>query len=159
MICHSDEVVNKIKKIRGFDEKIDCKYDDPFEKIIKKACQEPTLLEALTYACICESERIVKQATTNFGSGRDGAGWDTCFRVTIKAILDRYDKQKSKCGECSHLRDIVKGNFCEMFEFAPENLPCAQHDMYAELRKETARAILENPQVLVDMVKHLRTGG
>ena len=157
-----DKDIEKIREIRGFDKKLinidKYKYADPFEKIIIKACQEPTLLDALTYACICESERIVKQATTNFGSGRDGTGWDTCFRVTLKAILDRYDKRKAKCGTCSHLQHIEKGNFCEMFKLAPETLPCAQHDMYSELRKETARAILENPQVLIKMVENLRRG-
>jgi len=67
---------------------------ETFKEIIKKACQESTLLDALTYACICESERIVKQVTTNYGSGRDGAGWDTCFKIYLKEILTRYNKDE-----------------------------------------------------------------
>jgi len=67
---------------------------ETFEEIINKACQEPTFLDALTYVCICESERIVKQVTTNYGSGRDGAGWDTCFKIYLKEILIRYNKDE-----------------------------------------------------------------
>ena len=61
----------------------------------KIACQQPTLLDALTYICVWESERAIAQARNNYGSGANGAGWDTCFKTCLKSVIDKYPKEKS----------------------------------------------------------------
>lgn len=50
---------------------------------VERACQESTLLDALTFICIWEAERIVKQA-------RENIQWETCFRVSLKAVIEKY---------------------------------------------------------------------
>ncbi len=55
----------------------------------KIACREPTLLDALTWICVWESERIVKQAKKEIRD-MDGKGWDTCFKICLKSIIDNY---------------------------------------------------------------------
>lgn len=57
---------------------------------VKEACKEPSLLEALTWIAGWEGSRIVKQARENYGSGANGAGWDTCFRVCLERVLKEY---------------------------------------------------------------------
>ena len=63
------------------------------------ACQQPTLLEALTFICIWESERAINQARFNYGSGSDGAGWDTCFGICLKNVIDKYPKEQNRDNE------------------------------------------------------------
>lgn len=58
----------------------------------KRACQEPTLLDALSWICVWESERVVDQATNRRGSRANGAGWDTCFRLCLESVLRDYDR-------------------------------------------------------------------
>jgi hypothetical protein len=62
------------------------------DEATKRACEEPTLLEALTYICLWECERAIHQARFNYGSGANGAGWDTCFKVCIKNVFEKYNK-------------------------------------------------------------------
>lgn len=65
----------------------------PFDEAIARACQEPTMVDALSWICVWESERVVRQAHQFFNTGirqPDGKGWDTCFRVCIKAVMDAY---------------------------------------------------------------------
>jgi hypothetical protein len=57
------------------------------------ACQQPTLLDALTWICIWENERAIKQATENLGSGSNGAGWDTCFKICLENVMNKYPKE------------------------------------------------------------------
>ena len=58
-------------------------------RAVEKACKEPTLLDALSWICVWESERIVKQAKKGLRDV-EGKGWDTYFRVCIKEVLDKY---------------------------------------------------------------------
>jgi len=57
----------------------------------KRACKEPTLLDALTWICVWESERVVKQAKKNLRD-LEGKGWDTCFRACLKEVMREYRK-------------------------------------------------------------------
>ena len=67
-----------------------------FKEAIERACQEPTLLDAQTWICIWESERAIKQARENYGSGTDGAGWDTCFKICLKEVTEEYWKRNDR---------------------------------------------------------------
>lgn len=69
-----------------------CQLFPPFETHIaslniteaaQKACEQPTLLEALSWICVWESERVVKQA-------RENPQWDTCFTTCLKAVMDNF---------------------------------------------------------------------
>lgn len=61
--------------------------DMTLDEMLKKAVEMPLLLDALTFACVWESERIVKQA-------RAHEQWETCFRVTLEATMKAWFKQK-----------------------------------------------------------------
>ena len=63
---------------------------------VNRACEEPTLLGAQTWICIWESERAIKQARENYGSGTDGAGWDTCFGICLKLVTEEYWKKNDR---------------------------------------------------------------
>jgi hypothetical protein len=54
------------------------------------ACQEPTLVDALSWICVWENARALKQAQDNPGSGANGAMFDTCFRYCIQRVLAEY---------------------------------------------------------------------
>jgi len=58
---------------------------------VEKACQQPTLLDALSWICVWESERVVKQAKKEL-QDIDGKGWDTCFKVCLKSVMEKYNK-------------------------------------------------------------------
>jgi len=63
--------------------------------------------------------------------------------------------QYKECLTCSHINEPAPGNYCYMFKTAPANLPCGQHDKFRELRKETGRRIIENPQILAQMIREI----
>lgn len=60
------------------------------DDIVKQACEQPTLLEALTFACTLENNRAVKQALDGY-KGPNGERWDTCFGLTIKRVMEHWN--------------------------------------------------------------------
>lgn len=54
----------------------------------KRACEEPTLLDALAWICVWESERVVQQA-------RENPQWETCFKVCLRSVLDNYPQKEA----------------------------------------------------------------
>lgn len=65
-------------------------------ELVKLAIEQPTLIDALTFISVWESERIVKQARFNFGSGSNGAGWDTCFRTCISTVMKAWEEKQKQ---------------------------------------------------------------
>ena len=65
------------------------------DQAVARACEEPTLLDALSWICVWESERAIRQARENYGSGTDGAGWDTCFRFCLSRTMESYNQQNA----------------------------------------------------------------
>ena len=61
------------------------------DQAVSRACEEPTLLDALSWICVWESERMIQQSREHYGSGANGAGWDTCFRVCLKRVMESYN--------------------------------------------------------------------
>jgi len=63
---------------------------------VKRACQEPTLLDAFSWIAVWESERVVKQAhaflNTGIRTGSNEAGWDTCFKICFERVMEVYGK-------------------------------------------------------------------
>lgn len=61
---------------------------------VERACQEQTLVDALTWIAVWESERAIAQAKdfylTGVRTGSDDAGWDTCFRVCFSAVMEAW---------------------------------------------------------------------
>lgn len=66
-------------------------YTMNIDEAVSTACCEPTLLDALSWICVWESERAIRQARENRGSGADGAGWDTCFRYCLNLVMESYN--------------------------------------------------------------------
>ncbi len=58
------------------------------------ACKEPTLIDALSWICVWESERAIKQAKEGLVDA-DGKGWDTCFKFCIERVYEKYDISKN----------------------------------------------------------------
>jgi hypothetical protein len=52
-----------------------------------KACEELTLIDALVYISVWETERIVKQARAN-------ETWETCFKVSFEEVFKEWFKRK-----------------------------------------------------------------
>jgi hypothetical protein len=64
-----------------------------FQEAIERAIQEPTLVKALTWICGWECDRAIDQARFRYGSGANGAGWDTCFELCINEVMLTYGTQ------------------------------------------------------------------
>lgn len=64
------------------------------EEAVNRACQEPSLVEALTWIAVWESERAIKQAVeydrTGIRTGSGDAAWDTCFRVCFTSVMKAW---------------------------------------------------------------------
>jgi hypothetical protein len=50
---------------------------------LEVALRKPTLLEALTWMAVWESERVVKQARSN-------PTWETCFEFCFRLVLEQW---------------------------------------------------------------------
>ena len=44
--------------------------------------------------------------------------------------------EDNRCNGCKHQNDRANDDWCYMFEKRPDNLPCGQHDKFAELRRK-----------------------
>ena len=65
-----------------------------FIEVIDRACEEPTLEDALTWVAIQECERVIPIAHAFLNGkkerGPDGRGWDTCFGYLIEEVMREY---------------------------------------------------------------------
>ena len=52
------------------------------------------------------------------------------------------------CEGCEHITN-KQSEFCRMFRERPENLPCGQHDKYAEIRKKNGELLRKNPALFI----------
>jgi len=55
---------------------------------VDRACEEPTLEDALAFICIWEMERIVKRVREHPGS------WESCFKICISTVMEKYNASK-----------------------------------------------------------------
>jgi hypothetical protein len=67
------------------------------EDAIRRACDEPTLVDALSFVALWECERVIPQAH-EFLSGRkprdaDGRGWDTCFGHLFARVIAAWNER------------------------------------------------------------------
>lgn len=63
------------------------------QEAVAKACQEPTLVDALVWIAMWENDRAVHQALRNTESGQrdpNGRLWDTLFRRCFEEVLKQY---------------------------------------------------------------------
>lgn len=62
---------------------------------VDRACEEKSLVDALTYIAVWESERAIAQAReldrTGIRTGGNGGGWDTCFRSCFTAVMEAWE--------------------------------------------------------------------
>jgi hypothetical protein len=79
------------------------------DEAVAKACLEPTLLDALTWIAVWESERAIQQAKKFFETGErtgsNGAGWDTCFKVCFEKVMQTW-KTPSPADADRHLEAL-----------------------------------------------------
>ena len=66
----------------------------PADIAVERACQEPTLVDALAWIALWECERVIPVARAVLGDGPrvggDGRGWDTCFHLLIDRVLKAW---------------------------------------------------------------------
>lgn len=74
-----------------------CESMNPFEAA-EQACQEPTLLDALTWIAVWECERAIKQAhaykLTGVSTAAQG-GWDTCFKLCFSLVMQAWERREA----------------------------------------------------------------
>ncbi len=54
----------------------------------------------------------------------------------------------SSCDGCQWQHEGEAGNWCYMFESAPETLPCTQHDKYEVEREAVTAIVRKHPSIL-----------
>lgn len=68
--------------------------------VIDRACQEPTLLDALAWVSVWECERVIVEAHKVLNNqtprNADGSGWSTCFKFLIKETMEQYTIKRLK---------------------------------------------------------------
>ena len=71
---------------------------ETFTNVIDRACEEPTLLDALSWISVWECERVIPEAHKflNGEKGREsnGQGWTTCFKYLLGEVIQQYDQQR-----------------------------------------------------------------
>ena len=65
-------------------------------EVAVRACREPTLVKALSWMAIYETERVVRQAIrwreTGVSTAASGGGWDTCFEACFEAVFAEWER-------------------------------------------------------------------
>lgn len=65
-----------------------------YTQAVDKACEEPTLLDALSWISLWECERVIPVAHSFLNGekkrGPNGHGWDTCFEFLLKEVMEQY---------------------------------------------------------------------
>jgi hypothetical protein len=104
---------------------------------VERACQLPTLVDALTYIAVWETERAVAQAERNrdkpyseWGTSHGGR-WDTCFKLCFAAVMDRWTSRLMRESDYIHVRILS------------ELMSAAQH-----MREALSYGTLENDEEL-----------
>lgn len=59
------------------------------DEAVSRACEEPTLVDALIWIVGWESERVVAQAMKG-ERGPDGQLWDSCYGYCIRLVTEKY---------------------------------------------------------------------
>ena len=64
------------------------------DEATKRACEESSLIEALEWIAVWESERAIKQAVayvrTGVSTAAPGQGWDTCFGFCFRHVVEEW---------------------------------------------------------------------
>jgi hypothetical protein len=58
----------------------------------------------------------------------------------------------SACAGCRHSGNGEGSDYCYMFRDAPENLPCGQHDKFAEERSGMGSLVRRRPEILAMII-------
>lgn len=76
------------------------------EEALTRACAEPTLVKALSWIAIWETERVAQQAVqhekTGVSAAACGGKWDTCFDLCFTNVIARWKAMASSKDE--HVR-------------------------------------------------------
>lgn len=124
------------------------------DEAVKKACEEPTLLGALSYICVWDCDRAVRQALDHQRTGVSTAAegsWDTCFKVSMKAVTDAWGSRGAS-GACGYLSTTSttdgKDHDCELglgmpCEACPIAVACAREANVQRQYDEANKLLVE----------------
>jgi hypothetical protein len=65
----------------------------------KRACQEPSLVEALSWIAVWDADRAVREAIRHHDAGTrdvDGFGYHTCFLHCFRLVMDLWERERSQ---------------------------------------------------------------
>jgi hypothetical protein len=70
------------------------------DQAVARACEEPTLVKALSWIAVWEAERVVKQAfrwkeSGGISTASHGGGYDTCFEYCFTRVLTAWATKSS----------------------------------------------------------------
>jgi len=67
---------------------------------VNRACEEPTLVDALSWISVWECERVIPVAHEFLNGEKpfdwNGQGWDTCFKFLINETMEAYTVKRLK---------------------------------------------------------------
>lgn len=78
---------------------------------VQRACEEPTLADALSWICIWECERVLAQAKQQQETGVSTAAvgnYDTCFKVCIQQVLKAWTKVQNPLERMRNLEEEIE---------------------------------------------------
>ncbi len=92
------------------------------QEAIEEACKKPTLVDALAWIAIWETERVVEQVRefdrTGISTAAQGR-WDTCFKWCFDGVLKEFGGR----------------NMADRSECAAESPACEHHWQYRDTAK------------------------
>ena len=72
------------------------------DEAVIRACEETTLVSALSWIAVWETERVVAQAVrcdeTGVRTASHGGKWDTCFGYCFSRLLAAWEKHETELG-------------------------------------------------------------
>lgn len=112
-----------------------------------RACQESTLIRALSWIAVWESERVVKQARAN-------PQWETCFRRCFEAVFKRWADVPAVAGDA---RALV-ADWCNDHPALGQSLEIDRWDIDL-IERITAHASQRYREAVADSVQQARHSG
>lgn len=68
------------------------------DEAVTRACEEPSLVKALSWIAVWENDRAVKQAfrwkETGVSTASHGGGWDTCFELCFERVMKAWNQRE-----------------------------------------------------------------
>jgi hypothetical protein len=69
------------------------------DEAVRTACEQPSLVDALSWIAVWECERAIRQARefdrTGIKTAGNGGCWDTCFKTCFEQVIYHYSSENA----------------------------------------------------------------